>query len=159
MSHLSNYQAKGSFLRRVRSILFLLPAWFAPHKSLRVLCHRLRGVKIGRGVEIGYFCIIGNVHPHMVHIEDGAVVTARSTILEHDNSYYYTGVGPVRLGEVHIGRRAFIGIGSLILPGVTVGAGSIVGAMSLVNRDVPEHCVVAGTPARVIRRLDVRSAA
>ena len=147
------YQAKGRFLCRLRSTVFLLPAWFAPHKMLRVFFHRLRGVKVGKNVEIGYFCIIGHVHPYMIHIDDGAVVTARTTILEHDNTYYYTLGRDVVFGEVYIRRKAFLGIGTVVLPGVEIGSHAIVGALSLVATDVPSYSLAAGTPAVVLRRL------
>lgn len=146
-----NYYAKGNFLWRLFTTPLLFLAWFAPHKSLRVLFHKLRGVRIGNNVEIGYFCIIGNVHPEMVFIGDNAVVTARVTILEHDNSYFYTGRGNVKFGEVRIGNNAFIGIGSVLMPGITVGDNSIVGALSFVNRSIIPNTIVAGNPAKTIK--------
>ena len=148
--------AKGKFWKRIRSILFLLPAWFSPHKSLRVLFHRLRGVDIGRNVEIGYYCIIGNVNPQMIHIEDNAVITANCVILEHDNSFYYTFGGKVTFGDVYIRKHSFIGIGSVIMPGVEIGEHSIVGAMSFVKNTVPAYSVVAGQPARLLKSIDNR---
>jgi len=54
---------------------------------------------------------------------------------------------------VVIGANVWIGFDSCILPGVTIGQGSIVGARSVVYEDVPPMCVVAGNPARVIRKL------
>ena len=53
---------------------------------------------------------------------------------------------------VHVGRGAWIGFGASILPGVTVGDGAIVAARAVVVDDVPPHVVVAGNPARVVRR-------
>jgi UDP-2-acetamido-3-amino-2,3-dideoxy-glucuronate N-acetyltransferase len=53
-----------------------------------------------------------------------------------------------------VGRRASLGSGSVILGGVTIGTGAIVGAGSVVTRDVPPRSVVAGVPARVLRTLD-----
>lgn len=50
--------------------------------------------------------------------------------------------------------RAWIGINSTILPGVTIGYGSIVGANSLVTKDVPPMTVVGGNPAKVIKRIE-----
>ena len=55
---------------------------------------------------------------------------------------------------VHIGPNVWIGFDSCVLPGVTIGEGSVVGARSVVAEDVPPYAVVAGNPARVIRRLE-----
>ena len=147
---MSDIQAKGRFWHRARSVLLLLPAWFAPHKSLRVLFHRLRGVHIGKNVEIGYFCLLDNAHPNLITIEDDAVITARATILAHDNAFYYTYNKPVRIGRTTIKKNAFIGINAVIMPMVTVGESAIVGANSVVTKDVLPNTIVAGVPAREI---------
>jgi acetyltransferase-like isoleucine patch superfamily enzyme len=55
--------------------------------------------------------------------------------------------------RVRIGRAAWIGFDSCILPGVTVGDGAIVGARSVVMHDVEPFTIVAGNPARLVRRL------
>jgi len=55
---------------------------------------------------------------------------------------------------IHIQRNVWIGFDACVLPGVTIGEGSVVGARAVVAADVPPYCVVAGNPARVIRRLD-----
>jgi maltose O-acetyltransferase len=52
---------------------------------------------------------------------------------------------------IRIGRGCFIGGGSVLLPGVTIGDGAIVGAGAIVSEDVPPFCAVGGAPARVIR--------
>lgn len=148
MNPSDEHKARGSFWRRALGVLFLLPAWFAPHTKLRIFFHRLRGVKIGKGCEVGYFVIMGNVHPEMIVIEDGATVTARCTLLEHDNAYYYTGRGSVSSKPVIVKKNAFIGIGCVVFPGVTIGERVIVGAMSLVKNDIPADAVVFGCPAR-----------
>ena len=56
---------------------------------------------------------------------------------------------------VFIEDNCWIGQNAAILKGVTIGQGSIVGANSVVTHDVPSHSVVAGNPARIIKRLDV----
>jgi acetyltransferase-like isoleucine patch superfamily enzyme len=56
-----------------------------------------------------------------------------------------------------IGSNVWIGFDACILPGVTIGEGSVVGARSVVSRDVPAYTVVAGNPAAVIRRLDAEA--
>jgi acetyltransferase-like isoleucine patch superfamily enzyme len=54
---------------------------------------------------------------------------------------------------VHIGHAVWIGFESCVLPGVTIGEGSIVGARSVVTQDVPPFTIVAGNPARIVRSL------
>ena len=58
---------------------------------------------------------------------------------------------------VRIGRNVWIGLDACVLPGVTVGEGAVVGARSVVVADVPAYTIVAGNPARVIRRLEEAS--
>ena len=53
-------------------------------------------------------------------------------------------------GPVSIGAYSFVGAGSVILPGVTVGRGVLIAAMSLVTRDVPDYAIVRGQPAKVV---------
>jgi acetyltransferase-like isoleucine patch superfamily enzyme len=55
---------------------------------------------------------------------------------------------------IRIERNVWIGFDSCILPGVTIGEGSIVGARSVVAQDVPPFSIAAGNPARIIRKLD-----
>ena len=59
----------------------------------------------------------------------------------------------VDTGYVRIGDNVWIGGNSVVLPGVTIGSNTVIGAGSVVNRDIPEWCVAAGNPCRVIRRI------
>jgi sugar O-acyltransferase (sialic acid O-acetyltransferase NeuD family) len=86
---------------------------------------------------IGRVCIISKCASvgHDCVLEDGAQIASG-----------------VRLGgEVRLGTCASVGLGAIILPRLTVGAGAIVGAGSVVLQDVPPGVVVAGNPARVLR--------
>ena len=58
------------------------------------------------------------------------------------------------VSPVIIGKGAWVGARSIILPGVRIGEGSVVTAGSVVSRDVPSHTVVAGNPARPVSKLD-----
>jgi len=59
---------------------------------------------------------------------------------------------------VKIGKRVWIGVNAIILKGVTIGDDAVIGAGSVVTRDVPPNTLAAGSPARVIRRLDEQAA-
>jgi acetyltransferase-like isoleucine patch superfamily enzyme len=60
----------------------------------------------------------------------------------------------LEIRPVHVGAWADIGTGAILLPGVSVGKGSIVGAGAVVTRDVPPFAIVAGVPARFVRWRD-----
>ena len=151
MKESQHYKAKGSFLKRALKLPLMHLAWIAPHKRLRVLLHSWRGIKIGKNVEVGYMVMMGNVHPYAIHIGDNSVIAANVTVLDHDNSYYYSRGGKVKQGDVHIGKNVFIGVGAVIMPGVTIGDGAIIGSLSFVNKDIPAYAVAAGNPVRIIR--------
>jgi acetyltransferase-like isoleucine patch superfamily enzyme len=59
---------------------------------------------------------------------------------------------PLELASVEVGDGADVGAGAILLPGARVGARSLVGAGAVVGGEFPDHCLVAGVPARVIRR-------
>jgi len=145
------HRARRPLSSRMRSTLLLLPAWYLPASALRAAFHRWRGAHVARSAEIGYFVILDNLHPEKVFIEDRATISARTTILAHDESMAYTGQGAEVVAETRIAAGAFVGVHCVILPGVTVGERAVVGAGSVVTKDVPPESVVAGVPARVIR--------
>jgi serine acetyltransferase len=106
-------------------------------RSLRVSLHRWRGVKIGKGVWIGYDVILDTSRPHLIVIEDGASLSMRVTVIAHFRETQ----------GVKIEQDAFVGPGVIILPNVTVGRGAVVTAGSVVTQSVPPMTVVQGNPA------------
>lgn len=56
--------------------------------------------------------------------------------------------------DVHIGKNVWIGEKVCILPGVTIGDGSVIGALSVVTKSIPEYCVACGNPAKIIKKFD-----
>jgi acetyltransferase-like isoleucine patch superfamily enzyme len=113
--------------------------------KLRVALHRLRGVKIGEGVWIGYGALIETAYPGMVTIGDRVIIGIRSTILAHFQEQ--TGV--------NIQDDVYIGACAVILPGVTIGNGSVVSAGSVVTTSVPPMTVVQGNPAKRVARCGI----
>jgi len=95
-----------------------------------------------------------------VEIGDGTGVAANVVIADSDFHVVWPperrfAPAPIEEAEpVKIGRRVWIGYGAIILKGVTIGDNAIIGAGSVVTRDVPANTLAAGSPARVIRRLD-----
>jgi acetyltransferase-like isoleucine patch superfamily enzyme len=129
-------------------------AMFAPHSTLRAHLHRARGVAIGKDVLIGFNVSIDNVYPRLINIGDGAALAGSNILLAHSKPpEHFKGSVESFAAPVRIERNVWIGIGAIILPGVTVGEGSIVSAGSVVTRDVPPNYLVAGNPARHIKEL------
>jgi acetyltransferase-like isoleucine patch superfamily enzyme len=98
-------------------------------------------------VLISYGCIITDSDNHSVYPELRIRDVADWMRAHHD--WTHTVIKPVR-----ICRGAWIGARSIILKGVTVGAGAVVGMGSVVTRDVPPRTIVGGNPARIIRSVD-----
>lgn len=118
------------------------------------------GVKIGSRTTIfdPRTTIIDETRPWMISIGDDVQITSGVTILTHgfDWSVLKGVYGEVlgSSGKVSIGNNVFIGMKSTVLKGVSIGNNVIIGANSLVNRDIPDNCVAAGNPCRVIMSLD-----
>lgn len=108
---------------------------------------RARGVKIGENTRV-YGANIDQGHGRLLEIGKNCVISS-ATILTHDGATNAV-CGYTRIGKVVIGDDVFVGIGAIILPGVTIGDHVIVGAGAVVTHDVPSESVVAGNPARVI---------
>ena len=116
---------------------------------------RLKFVKMG-GVNVKGPCLIyRNVYfdstaPHLITIEKGVTITQNTTILTHFFDPEQKG-RMFRLGKVHICEDAFIGCNVVICNAVTIGKGAVVGAGSIVTKDIPPYQVWAGNPARYIK--------
>lgn len=112
------------------------------------------GATIGRDVFIGLDTVIDEGFAPLLTIEDGAVISARTFIILHDSAFNNTCGLPIKVGRVTIKQQAYIGVNSTILCGVTIGRRAIVGAGSVVIKDVPDETVVFGCPAVVRGTLD-----
>lgn len=110
---------------------------------------RGNSVKIGRGVVIMNNALM--MAAGGITIDDGVMVAANAQLISNNHDLYDHAV--LTCKPVHLKRNCWIGAGATILPGVTVGENAVVGAGSIVTRDVEDNTVVAGNPARVVKRL------
>ncbi len=116
-----------------------------------------RGLRLGRDVYLGDRVLLDQGFISLISIGEETVISAGTRILAHDASTKrhlgYTLVKPVT-----IGRRVYVGVNSIILPGVTIGDDAIVGAGSVVTRDVDPGTVVAGNPAKTLGTTEAHTA-
>ncbi len=130
-----------------RNYAAVLVARASPSLRLKNHLFRALGMSVGEGVAWGLESTPDVFWPELITVEDDAIIGYDATLLCHEflQEEY-------RTGEVHVGERAMIGAGAVVLPGVRIGADAQVAANSLVDSDVPPGATVAGVPARVVSR-------
>jgi acetyltransferase-like isoleucine patch superfamily enzyme len=130
-----------------RNYAVVLVARMSPSLRLKNHLFRALGMTVGDGVAWGLESTPDVFWPELITVEDHAIVGYDATLLCHEflQEEY-------RTGEVHVGERAMIGAGAVVLPGVRIGAGAQVAANSLVDGDVPAGATVAGVPATPVSR-------
>jgi acetyltransferase-like isoleucine patch superfamily enzyme len=112
------------------------------------------GLVIGRNVTIEYTAYIDDDYPYLIRIGDNCTITNHVRVLAHDATVFKFTAGHTRVGKVELKDNCFIGEGSIILPGVTIGPNALVAAGSVVKGDIPPNCCAAGVPARPYGRFD-----
>src|SRR5215472_16052144 len=124
---------------------------------VRLYLYRGMGVRIGRNVFIGLDTYLDCQFPELITIEDDVTVAFRVTVVVHDDARrtdrVEPGAGDGTVAPVRLRRGCYLGAGCLILPGVTIGERSVVASGAVVTRDVDREIVVAGVPARPLRRI------
>jgi|ADurb_H2B_03_Slu_FD_contig_31_3006695_length_1031_multi_2_in_0_out_0_2 acetyltransferase-like isoleucine patch superfamily enzyme len=121
-----------------------------PFSGIRVKLQRMRGVKIAKNVHLGPLITIDDVYPYFVIINRGASIDGNNYILTHSKPLlYHSEVGESYVAPVIIEKFVDISINVIILPGVTIGEGSIIGAGSVVTKSIPPMVFAAGIPAQV----------
>jgi acetyltransferase-like isoleucine patch superfamily enzyme len=148
-----------AFLGKMMNWAILEP--FAPRKVRPYLMRRI-GCHVGKGCFIGDNVKIDTGHADMITLEDGVSVAGGTRLLCHqrDFSEYFVGSDYNKLRysvkPIVLKKGCLIGMESFVLPGVTVGEGAIVGAGSLVVKDIPAWTVATGRPAKVVREIPQR---
>lgn len=106
-------------------------------------------VDIGRNVVIMNGCLM--MAAGGIAIADDVMIAANVQLLSNNHDLAQRSI--ITCKPVTICRNAWIGASATILPGVTVGENAVVGAASVVTKDVPQNAIVAGNPARIIRKI------
>jgi len=133
---------------------------FGPHVALSVGMVDGQEILHSPVIRIGDRCLIGRGSGIVAHfcIEIGDDVWTGHHVYITDQNHGYEDLSlPISKQSqperaVRIGNRSWIGHGSVVLPGVTIGHHVVIGANSVVTRDIPDYCVAVGAPARVVRR-------
>jgi maltose O-acetyltransferase len=117
-------------------------------------CDYGSNITLGEKVYFNFNCVI--LDPAPVIIGDNVLLgpAVQLYTAKHPIDAMERRAGLESAEPIEIGSDVWIGGGAIICPGVRVGARSVIGAGSVVTRDVPEDAVVAGNPCRVIRRLN-----
>lgn len=100
---------------------------------------------LGANVRLSYKVNLDkSINPRGVHIGDDTWVLAGAFVMAHDHCRSLK-------ADTYIGKNCVIGINSIIMPGVRIGDEVVVGAGSVVTKDIPSNTAVAGNPARVLK--------
>lgn len=139
-------QVTGGHLRVARNAVVIQIARYTPSLALKNVLYRLIGVRVGRYASVGLMVMFDIFFPQDITLGDNCIIGYNSTVLCHEFTRHEW-----RRGPVWIGHDVTIGANTTILPGVVIGDGATVSAMSLVNRDIPPGAFVGGVPVRMLR--------
>lgn len=146
------------FLYRLRRKLCKRWAQNAFFPGARLHLLRWAGMTIGDDVYIadGLVVVEELADPGVVTLGDRVSFGPRITLVvsSHPNASRLRDLGLARKAPIVVEDDAWLGAGVVVMPGVRIGRGAVVGANSVVTRDVPPGHVVAGSPARTVRVLD-----
>lgn len=142
--------------RKKHEILIELFAEVGENTYIQAPYHAMWGghhVHLGKNVYINFNCTF--VDDAQIYIGDGSMLAPNVTIIaaSHPVSPKLRAQGYGCNKPVYIGENVWIASNVTILPGVHIGNNSIIGAGSLVNKDIPDNVIAFGNPAKVIREI------
>ena len=132
-------------LRTAFNFNLIYLARFFPSTRVKNFLYRTCGAKIGNGVTFGLGSLLDIFFPENISVGEGTLIGFNTVLLGHEFLQ-----GQYRTGKVEVGRNVMIGANCTILPGVKIGDGASISAMSLVNCDIPAGQKWGGIPARRI---------
>ncbi len=129
-----------------------------PRKNRPRILRKL-GCKVGKDVFVGDNVKVDLNHADMITIEDHVHIASGTRLLCHQRnlSDYCVGDDYAKLGynikPIHLSKGCLVGMESFVMPGVTIGEGAIIGAGSLVTKDIPAWTIATGRPAKVVKEI------
>lgn len=135
---------RGAYGGVVVSLHPLLPLRNIVLRMRTWMWNRLWGMEVHPTARVSLSAKLDKTYPKGIHIGAHTCVTFGVAVLAHDMARNFR-------ADTVIGKNCFIGAHSIILPGVTIGDGSIVAAGSVVSKDVPPGSLVGGNPATILR--------
>lgn len=129
--------------KAVRNGFIIMVARHVPSLALKRWLYRSMGMKVGEHVSFAWHVTPDLFFPELICVGNNTIIGYNTTILAHEYLLHEWRTGPVQ-----IGADVTIGANCTILPGVVIGDGATISAMSLVNKDVPPGTTVGGIPIR-----------
>ena len=113
-----------------------------------------KNIKIGKNVFINACCRFQDQGG--IEIGDGSLIGHNTTIATLNHDFNPDKRANLHPSPVKIGKNVWIGSDSTILPGVEIGDGAIIGAGSVVTKSVPANSIAVGSPARIIKQIEIK---
>jgi len=114
----------------------------------------LGNVHFGENVWVGHYCLLEALNEGAkLTIGENSVISSFVRIYTHDTSYRTALGKPKSVASTSVGNNTQIGDGSIVLAGVKVGSHVIIGANSVVDKDIPDYNVAAGVPVKIVKSL------
>ncbi len=179
LSLISYYQSKKGFSSFGKKSLIKFPykIWgrdrisigenvFIAENSYFAVSKKFKNQKFSPTISIGNNTCIGSnfflASIDEIVIEDDVLISDRVFISDHIHNYEDIKTPIIeqplkKKGKVLIKKGSFIGVNAVIMPGVTIGKNSVIGASSVVIKDVPDFAVATGNPARIIKKYSQKS--
>lgn len=109
------------------------------------MCQHREGLELGKNSDIGAFCYINAKYG--VEIQEDVQLGSHCSIYSHSTI-------DDKKGKITIKKNARLGSHTVVMPGVTIGENSIIGAFSFVNKDIPDNVIAFGIPAKVVKKIN-----
>lgn len=119
-------------------------------RRFRLELLRMKGYNIGRKTIVEGGVLLDKLNPRGIVIGSCTLIARGAVILSHDHVKRTINDNP-KMYRTSIGSNTFIGINTIILPGVNIGNNVIIGSGSVVTKSFPSNCVIAGNPAKIIK--------